>query len=179
MVCCAQSGSQNFETAREAMVSPLAKRLMSLDGVAGVFFGSDFVTVTKKEGFTWPMLKPDIFAAIMDHFSSGLLADEQCTHASRDKPAYGVSAMELPPVTVPREGSTSSMLKSDILQMSGTTSRQVCCCLGPDAFVCMLNPACICRECHGAGLCRIAPVHRPQACACMHASTSMHVQCVP
>ena len=54
------------------MVSPLAKRLMSLDGVSGVFFGSDFVTVTKKDDFTWPMLKPDIFAAIMDHFSSGV-----------------------------------------------------------------------------------------------------------
>ena len=53
------------------MASPLAKKLFSLDGVSQVFFGADFVTVTKKEDFTWPMLKPDIFAAIMDHYSSG------------------------------------------------------------------------------------------------------------
>lgn len=66
-----ESGSANFANAREAMASPLAKRLMVLDGVSGVFFGSDFVTVTKRESFTWPMLKPDIFAAIMDHLSSG------------------------------------------------------------------------------------------------------------
>ena len=54
------------------MASPLAKRLFSLDGVSGVFYGADYVTVTKKDDFTWPMLKPDIFAAIMDHFSSGV-----------------------------------------------------------------------------------------------------------
>jgi hypothetical protein len=36
-----------------------------------VFFGSDFVTVSKSDGVSWPVLKPDIFAAIMDHFSSG------------------------------------------------------------------------------------------------------------
>ena len=66
-----QAGSQNFDSAREAMASPLAKRLFGLDGVSGVFYGADYVTVTKKDDFTWPMLKPDIFAAIMDHFSSG------------------------------------------------------------------------------------------------------------
>ena len=66
-----QAGSANFANAREAMASPLAKKLMVIDGVTGVFFGGDFVTVTKSEGYTWPMLKPDIFAGIMDHFSSG------------------------------------------------------------------------------------------------------------
>ena len=67
-----QAGSANFSNARESMASPLAKRLMLIDGVTGVFFGADFVTVTKSEGYTWPMLKPDIFASIMDHYSSGL-----------------------------------------------------------------------------------------------------------
>lgn len=78
---CLQSGSANFANAREAMASPLAKRLMVLDGVSGVFFGSDFVTVTKRESFTWPMLKPDIFAAIMDHLSSGQLPACMHSHA--------------------------------------------------------------------------------------------------
>lgn len=44
---------------------------MIIDGITNVFFGADFVTVTKGESYTWPMLKPDIFASIMDHFASG------------------------------------------------------------------------------------------------------------
>lgn len=38
---------------------------------SGVFFGSDFITVTKGEDLNWAVLKPDVFAAIMDHYSSG------------------------------------------------------------------------------------------------------------
>ena len=53
------------------MASPLAKKLMVIDGINGVFFGNNFVTITKRDDFTWPMLKPDIFATIMDHFASG------------------------------------------------------------------------------------------------------------
>ncbi|GIL70652.1 hypothetical protein Vretifemale_1381 [Volvox reticuliferus] len=53
------------------MKSPLAKKLFSVDGITSVFFGSDFVTVTKRDDYTWPVLKPDIFAAIMDFYSSG------------------------------------------------------------------------------------------------------------
>lgn len=41
-----QSGVSEFKTAREAMASPLAKRLFGIDGVNSVFFGSDFVTVS-------------------------------------------------------------------------------------------------------------------------------------
>lgn len=54
------------------MSSPLAKRLFAIDGVSGVFFGSDFVTVTKSEEYVWSVLKPEVFAAIMEHFTSGL-----------------------------------------------------------------------------------------------------------
>ena len=50
--------------------SPLAERLMDVPGVTGVFFGSDFVTVTKGEG-EWQHLKPSILGAIMEHFMSG------------------------------------------------------------------------------------------------------------
>lgn len=48
-------------------------RLISLlffAGVSRVFFGSDFVTVTKAEDFTWDLLKPEVFAAIMDFYTS-------------------------------------------------------------------------------------------------------------
>ena len=54
------------------MSSPLAKRLFAIDGVSGVFFGSDFVTVTKSDEYVWSMLKPEVFAAIMEHFTSGM-----------------------------------------------------------------------------------------------------------
>ncbi|CAH1658580.1 NifU family protein [Chelatococcus asaccharovorans] len=50
--------------------SPLAERLFAIDGVSGVFFGSDFVTVTKSGG-EWQHLKPAILGAIMEHFMSG------------------------------------------------------------------------------------------------------------
>uniref|UniRef100_A0A7N0VAC0 Scaffold protein Nfu/NifU N-terminal domain-containing protein n=1 Tax=Kalanchoe fedtschenkoi TaxID=63787 RepID=A0A7N0VAC0_KALFE len=43
----------------------------SYTGVTRVFFGSDFVTVTKSDDFTWDIIKPQIFAAIMDFYSSG------------------------------------------------------------------------------------------------------------
>ncbi len=59
---------RDAETAREA--SPLAGRLFDIPGVTGVFFGYDFVTVTK-DGPEWPHLKPAILGAIMEHFMSG------------------------------------------------------------------------------------------------------------
>lgn len=66
-----ESGSADFASARAAMASPLASALFRTDGVAGVFFGSDFVTVTKRDDASWAVLKPDIFAAIMDFYASG------------------------------------------------------------------------------------------------------------
>ncbi len=50
--------------------SPLAARLFEVPGVTGVFFGYDFVTVTKAEG-DWQHLKPAILGAIMEHYMSG------------------------------------------------------------------------------------------------------------
>ena len=48
----------------------MAKRLFILDGVKGVFFGSDFITITKSEDLDWQVIKPAILGAIMDHFNS-------------------------------------------------------------------------------------------------------------
>lgn len=79
-----ENGTFEFQNARAALVSPLAKRLFSIDGVVGVFFGSDFITITKKEEYPWPVLKPDVFAAIMDHYASGepIITDEETLAAS-------------------------------------------------------------------------------------------------
>lgn len=65
-------GPVEFQSARAAAnASPLARRLFAVDGVSGVFFGSDFITVTKTESASWATLKPDLFAAISDHYASG------------------------------------------------------------------------------------------------------------
>ena len=66
-----ESGSQNFSSAREAMKSPLAKRLFLIDGVSKVFFGADFITVTKSDDYGWAVLKPDVFAAITEFYAAG------------------------------------------------------------------------------------------------------------
>ena len=63
-------GTLDIRDARAAERSPLAHRLFAVPGVAGVFFGSDFVTVTRKDG-EWQHLKPAILGAIMEHFLSG------------------------------------------------------------------------------------------------------------
>src|ERR1700749_4944767 len=70
------SGTMEFSTPESATRSPLAERLFSVPGVTSVFFGSDFVTVTK-DGSDWQHLKPAILGAIMEHYMSGapLLAD--------------------------------------------------------------------------------------------------------
>ena len=65
-------GGREFRDAEAAVASPLARDLFALDGVAGVYFGSDFVAVTRAEGpLGWPQLKAPILAAIMDHFTAG------------------------------------------------------------------------------------------------------------
>ncbi len=64
-------GTADFPTADGASASPLATRIFAVNGVAGVFFGNDFVTVTKADGIEWDHIKPSILGAIMEHFQSG------------------------------------------------------------------------------------------------------------
>lgn len=66
-----ESSTAEFLDARKAMGSPLAKKLFQIDGVTGVFFGPDFVTITKNQDAIWQLMKPDIYSAIMDFFASG------------------------------------------------------------------------------------------------------------
>ncbi|KUF12774.1 NifU family protein [Pseudoponticoccus marisrubri] len=65
------SGTADFPAAEAASTSPLAQRLFAVDGVTGVFFGTDFITVTKGEASDWDHLKPAILGGIMEHFQSG------------------------------------------------------------------------------------------------------------
>lgn len=65
-----EAGTLDIRDPQAAAHSPLAQALFSIEGVSGVFFGSDFVSVTKSEG-DWAHLKPGILGAIMEHFMSG------------------------------------------------------------------------------------------------------------
>lgn len=64
---------------KAAALSPLAAALFAISGVASVFLGTDFISVTRKvDGDEWPVLRPAILAAIMDHFTENrpvLLSD--------------------------------------------------------------------------------------------------------
>lgn len=63
----------DFPTGQSAFCSPLGKLLFRIDGVRSVFLGPDFITVTKvDDDVDWKILKPEIFATIMDFFASGL-----------------------------------------------------------------------------------------------------------
>lgn len=64
-------GVADFTDADASEGSPLAKRVFAVDGVTGVFLGSDFVTVTKAAGEDWYALKPAVLGALMEHYKSG------------------------------------------------------------------------------------------------------------
>ena len=72
------SGTADFRDAEAAERSPLARRLFQIEGVTGVFFGGDFVSVSKSDADDWQLLKPVILGVIMEHFVAGhpLLLDD-------------------------------------------------------------------------------------------------------
>jgi Fe-S cluster biogenesis protein NfuA len=82
-----ETGTLDLRDPTEAAKSPLAERLFAISGVDGVFFGSDFITVSKSAG-EWPQLKPAILGAIMEHFMSGaplLAAGESAGNGGEDE----------------------------------------------------------------------------------------------
>jgi Fe-S cluster biogenesis protein NfuA len=64
------SGTADFPNAEAAGRSPLARALFDIDGVKGVFLGSDFVTVTKDDTLDWQVMKPLVLGAIMEHLTA-------------------------------------------------------------------------------------------------------------
>jgi len=66
-----ENGVEEFLDAQEAgLRSPLAEKLFAIPGINGVFFGYDFITITKREG-QWEHLKPAILGTIMEYMMSG------------------------------------------------------------------------------------------------------------
>ena len=83
------AGTADFPTNETAWDSPLATRIFAVSGVAGVFFGTDFVTVTKDEAVAWDHIKPAILGAIMEHYQSGqpvMTGETASGHAAHDGP---------------------------------------------------------------------------------------------
>src|SRR5689334_25088304 len=66
-----EKGTLDFADTESARTSPLARRLFAIEGVERVFFGSDFVTVTKAADRDWQIMKPSILGGIMEHYTSG------------------------------------------------------------------------------------------------------------
>lgn len=61
-----------FTDTENAKQSPLASALFILKDIRAIFFGADFITVTKTEAAQWEILKPQILTTIMEHYQSGL-----------------------------------------------------------------------------------------------------------
>jgi Fe-S cluster biogenesis protein NfuA len=75
-------GTADFRSKGDAVDSPLATRLFAIDGVDGVFLGSDFISVTKGD-IEWQHLKPMVLGAIMEHYMSGApVTDEEDSNDS-------------------------------------------------------------------------------------------------
>ena len=84
-------GTADFPTAETSVRSPLAQRLFEIEGVAGVFLGADFVTITKEGDRDWYLLKPSILGVIMEHFTAGrpvineTAVDDNAAHEDDDE----------------------------------------------------------------------------------------------
>jgi len=72
-----ETGTLDIRDRDAAAQSPLAQRLFDIPNVNGVFYGSDFISISK-EGGDWQQIKPAILGAIMEHYMSGgpLLAQD-------------------------------------------------------------------------------------------------------
>lgn len=88
------AGTANFPSVETAGRSPLAQRLFEVEGVVGVFLGTDFVTVTKADAVDWYVLKPSILGVVMEHFTAGRPVIVAEAAGGADAPAGEVSEIE-------------------------------------------------------------------------------------
>ena len=65
-------GTADFRNVEEAKRSSLALNLFKIEGVVGVFFGSDFISITKSDNYEWQMLNPSISETIIEYYKSGV-----------------------------------------------------------------------------------------------------------
>jgi hypothetical protein len=89
-----EAGVADFPDSGSAGRSPLASALFGIPGVARVFFGSDFISVTKADG-DWRNLKAPVLGAIMDHFTRGAPLIEGNAAESDDEDAIAEGDVEI------------------------------------------------------------------------------------
>ncbi len=81
------AGTADFTDPEQAASSPLAQSLFGVEGIRGVFFGADFVTVTKADEREWYLLKPAILGVIMEHFVAGRPVLHEAPAEATESPA--------------------------------------------------------------------------------------------
>lgn len=74
----------DFPSYKSAQSSPLAKGIFAIDGVSRAFFGEDFISVTITDDADWLVVKPHVFAAIMDFYASGQAVVLENTHTQNN-----------------------------------------------------------------------------------------------
>jgi Fe-S cluster biogenesis protein NfuA len=90
------SGTRDFASPEEAEASPLASAFFTLGDVTGVFFGSDFVSVTIAPGAQWSDVKADVLSILLDHFSADMPLFNAGTAAGITVPADDAVATDDP-----------------------------------------------------------------------------------
>ena len=65
-----KNGSVDYRSEEEALNSHLASALFNVEGVVGVFFSDDFITISKRDDKDWQLMKPGILGVIMEHFTA-------------------------------------------------------------------------------------------------------------
>lgn len=102
------TGSIEFLTPMESLSSPLAKSLFQIEGVTSVFFGPDFITVTKDSESSWQLIRPSIYASITDFFASGkpILID-----AEGNAEDHSIKAKRTDTEILPEDSETVAMIK--------------------------------------------------------------------
>jgi len=89
------SGPVFFNSNEEALQSSsLAVKIFQIGNIEAVFYGTDFITVTKSEEINWKILKPEILMVIMDHFVAGMPVFDEMQNAFKEIDTDGMSDVE-------------------------------------------------------------------------------------
>ncbi len=88
-------GPYDYPDAASAKSSLLARALFQIDGVERVFFGADFVSISKDPARDWKHVKPMVLAAIMDHFMAGLPVVDETASETGDEIVYEGETAEI------------------------------------------------------------------------------------
>jgi len=89
------TGTAFFTDKDNAAKSPLAAALFEIKDVRAVFYGSDFITVTKAEDAGWEVIKPPVLTTIMEHYVSGKPLIVEAGAAATASRSYSADEQEI------------------------------------------------------------------------------------